>query len=164
MIDRHEILRTTFPSDDGDAMQNIAPSLSLTLTTTDLTDLSPNQQKDELRRLAENEARHSFDLMRLPLIHTALIKLDDQEHVLIITLHHMISDGWSMGIFSRELEALEPTQQTFATSGTIHSIRRLRRVAAAMAARRNNHPPDRILEAKAIGCSAAGTAPRPSLH
>ena len=166
MIDRHEILRTTFSSDDGDAMQNIAPSLSLTLTTTDLTDRPPTQQKDELRRLAENEARHSFDLTRLPLIRAVLIKLGRQEHVLIITLHHMISDGWSMGIFSRELEALYRSNLHNQPSPLPELC--VQYADYAEWQRRwlqdERHPPDRILEAKAIRRSAAGIATRPSLH
>ena len=104
IIERHEILRTTFSVHDGEAMQNIAPHLPFTLTTIDLKHLSPDQQKDEAKRIAKNEAHHSFELARPPLMRAALLQLGQQEHVLIITLHHIISDGWSMGVFSRELE------------------------------------------------------------
>ena len=106
IIDRHDIMRTTFVVQDLDAVQYIHTDSPLTLTTADLTALSSSRQKEEVTRLAGKEASHSFDLTHLPLIRLLLIQLGRQEHVLIITLHHMISDGWSMGILSRELEIL----------------------------------------------------------
>ncbi len=105
IIGRHEILRTTFSVHEGEAMQDIAPHFPFTVMTIDLKHLSPDQQKDEAKRIASIEAHHSFDLARPPLIRAVLLQLGQQEHVLIITLHHIIADGWSRGIFSRELEA-----------------------------------------------------------
>lgn len=104
IIDRHEILRTTFSVHDSEAMQDIASYLPFSITALDLNHLSPDQQKIEATRIARIEAHHSFDLARPPLMRAVLLQLGQQEHVLIITLHHIITDGWSMGVFSRELE------------------------------------------------------------
>jgi amino acid adenylation domain-containing protein len=105
IIERHEIMRTTFSVHDDEAMQHIAPNMPFTITAINLKHLSPDQQKDEAKRIAMSEAHHSFDLTRSPLIRAVLLQLGQREHVLIITLHHIIFDGWSMGIFSSELEA-----------------------------------------------------------
>ncbi|MEJ2651740.1 MAG: condensation domain-containing protein, partial [Gammaproteobacteria bacterium] len=106
LIQRHEILRTTFEIEDVDAKQHIHATAPSAFTSVNLTDCSASRQKEEVTRLAAEEARHSFDLTRLPLIRALLIRVGPREHVLMITLHHIISDGWSMGIFSRELEVL----------------------------------------------------------
>jgi amino acid adenylation domain-containing protein len=106
LIQRHEILRTTFEIEDVDAEQHIHATAPSAFTSVNLTDFSASRQKEEVTRLATEEAQHSFDLTRLPLMRALLIRVGHREHVLMITLHHIISDGWSMGIFSRELEVL----------------------------------------------------------
>jgi amino acid adenylation domain-containing protein len=105
IVSRHETLRTTFSVQDGEAVQNILPCISLALTMIDLTTTPSDQKNQELIHIAQNEARNSFDLSCDPLIRAILVRLSEQEHVLMLTLHHIISDGWSMGVFSRELEA-----------------------------------------------------------
>ena len=107
---RHEILRTTFVAGTTDATgqprQIIAAAPSIALVEVDLCALEPTARQAEVTRLATQEARQPFDLQHGPLIRTTLLRLDEQEHVLLLTMHHIVSDGWSMGIVIRELAAL----------------------------------------------------------
>lgn len=100
IVQRHEILRTTFVPIDGRTMQVIVPTLTLSLTVTDLQQV-PNPTT-ELQRLTRAEAQSPFDLATGPLIRTSLLRLHETEHVLLVTLHHIIADGWSIGILIRE--------------------------------------------------------------
>jgi amino acid adenylation domain-containing protein len=107
IVRRHSSLRTSVVSDErGDVFQMIAPLLHLPLPTTDLSDLSERKQESEVRRLATQDAREPFDLERPPLLRVRLLRLANDEHVLLMTMHHIISDGWSMGTFWRELEVI----------------------------------------------------------
>jgi hypothetical protein len=106
IVRRHEALRTTFSSVDGSAMQVIAPSLSLTLPVLDLTNGPEDNPERVARRLAREEAERPFDLARGPLLRATLLRLGHEDHLLLVTMHHIISDGWSMAILLRELTAL----------------------------------------------------------
>ncbi|HEX5717709.1 MAG TPA: amino acid adenylation domain-containing protein [Thermoanaerobaculia bacterium] len=106
VVRRHEALRTTFAVGDGRVRQVIAPALHVDLAMMDLRTLSADAQPVEARRLADAEASRPFDLARGPLIRTMVLRLAPEEHVLLLTQHHIVSDGWSMGIFVRELAAL----------------------------------------------------------
>ena len=106
IIRRHESLRTTFTKIDGEPVQVIAPSLSLSLGVVDLSQLVESEREEEARRLSSEEARCPFDLARGPLIRAALIRLGPQDHVLVLTLHHIVSDGWSTGVLHSELAVL----------------------------------------------------------
>ncbi|MCP4653901.1 MAG: amino acid adenylation domain-containing protein, partial [bacterium] len=101
-----EVLRTTFPAVDGRPRQVIAPRLELPLPLADLRSLVGERREAEARRLAAEAALRPFDLRTGPLIRLALLRLADEDQVLLVTMHHIVSDGWSMGIFSRELQAL----------------------------------------------------------
>jgi len=103
--ERHEALRTTFPMLDGQAYQQIN-SPSFALAEIDLTHLSPAQQTAEVERLARQAAAYPFDLVHGPLWRVLLLRLDAQEHVLLVTMHHIISDGWSMAVLTRDLSVL----------------------------------------------------------
>ncbi len=107
IIGRHEALRTTFAqgANDDQPTQVIAPELEVPLTLVDLHTLPHAEREAEVQRLATAEARQPFDLQRGPLLRTTLLRLGPQEHVLLLTLHHIISDGWSGGIFIREVSA-----------------------------------------------------------
>ncbi len=106
IIRRHEALRTTLTSIDGQPVQVIAPTQTLNLPVTNLQDLPKTQQEAEVQRLALEEVQQPFNLAKGPLLRVTLLRLDVEEHVLLITMHHTISDGWSMGVFNRELSAL----------------------------------------------------------
>src|SRR4029450_1255245 len=106
IIRRHEVVRTTFSTVEGQPVQNISPSLNLLLTIVDLGHLSESEREAAARRLATEEARRPFDLARGPLLRVTLLRLDDEDHVLLLTMHHIVSDGWSIGVLHRELSFL----------------------------------------------------------
>ncbi|MGA3948830.1 amino acid adenylation domain-containing protein [Ralstonia nicotianae] len=105
IVARHEALRTRFEVQEGQAVQFIVPAdAGLTLEWVDLS--TEEASEHQLGLLAEAEARAAFDLEQGPLIRGRLVKLGEQEHVLLITMHHIVSDGWSQGVLARELGAL----------------------------------------------------------
>jgi amino acid adenylation domain-containing protein len=100
IVRRHESLRTTFSEIDGEPVQVVSPPGDFRLPFTDLTGLA-----DEPRRLVAAEKR-PYDLERGPLFRAHLVRTDEEEHLLLLDMHHVISDGWSYGVFFRELGAL----------------------------------------------------------
>ncbi|MBT6229125.1 MAG: non-ribosomal peptide synthetase, partial [Candidatus Scalindua sp.] len=116
LINRHESLRTTFTSEDGQPVQVIASALSMTLPAKDLRNIPTEKQSIEIRNLISKESLHSFDLANGPLLRVTLLYLDEEEYVLLATMHHIITDGWSMGIFIRELTVLYETFLSGASS------------------------------------------------
>ncbi len=112
IIRRHESLRTTFSSMDGKPVQVISPSLTAPPLVIDLTSRMESNREGEARRLLAEEARRPFDLARGPLFRAALIRLGQDDHILVLAMHHIVSDGWSMGVLYRELAIL---YQAFST-------------------------------------------------
>ncbi|HEV2146610.1 MAG TPA: condensation domain-containing protein, partial [Longimicrobiaceae bacterium] len=106
LVGRHEALRTRFPEVDGRAAQVIHPPVPVPLPRIDLRRLAAGGREREARRLAEAEALRPFDLARGPLLRCALLGMDETEHVLFFCMHHIVSDGWSMGVAAREVSAL----------------------------------------------------------
>jgi amino acid adenylation domain-containing protein len=107
IIDRHEVLRTVFEAVDGQPMQKILPAMAIELPVVDLTYArSDSTQESELRRIASDVAGQSYDLAQGPLLRTTLLQLADDEHVLLLAIHHVVFDGWSIGIFVRELSQI----------------------------------------------------------
>ncbi|HEX6291105.1 MAG TPA: amino acid adenylation domain-containing protein [Herpetosiphonaceae bacterium] len=106
IVGRHEALRTTFPNVQGRAAQVIAPTATINLALVDLRNQPPMTREARIKRLAAEEARQPFDLAHGPLLRATLVRADDAEHILLVTMHHITSDGWSMGIFVQELAAL----------------------------------------------------------
>jgi amino acid adenylation domain-containing protein len=104
IIRRHEVLRTTFCAHRGRAVQVIAPSLPISLPVIDLSQSSEPER--EARRLAREEAEKPFDLTRGPLLRTVLLRLAGDSHVLLVTLHHIVADGWSVMLLVQELGQL----------------------------------------------------------
>ncbi|HEX7333474.1 MAG TPA: amino acid adenylation domain-containing protein [Pyrinomonadaceae bacterium] len=106
IVRRHESLRTTFAYADEQPCQVIRDVESWSLPVIDVSALAESERGAEVERLAEEEARRSFDLQAGPLLRTTLVQIADQEHVLLWTMHHIISDGWSMGVVIREVAAI----------------------------------------------------------
>jgi len=106
IIRRHEILRTTFPVVEGQPVQAIAPELTLPLNIVNLQDLPTAQREAEALHISQLQMSHHFDLANGPLIKTTLLQLSSEEHWLLVPMHHIITDGWSVGIFLQELETL----------------------------------------------------------
>lgn len=106
IIRRHEALRTNFIKQYGEAVQIIHPAVDWQMTTIDLQNLLPRERETEIQRLATAEAVKSFDLSTDSLIRATLLTLSDSEHILLLTMHHIVSDGWSMGLFIQEIVTL----------------------------------------------------------
>ncbi|MDZ7336583.1 MAG: amino acid adenylation domain-containing protein, partial [candidate division KSB1 bacterium] len=106
IIRRHEILRTIFVDSDGKAEQVILPRLKLKIPVIDLQHLPPSHQQVEAQRFANQESQIPFNLSTGPLIRAKLFQLRPDEFILVVTLHHIIADGWSIGIMLREITAL----------------------------------------------------------
>jgi amino acid adenylation domain-containing protein len=106
ILRRHEALRTTFITENDQPVQKIAPSGAFILPFLDLSALPEEQREQKARELAGKEAARPFDLTEGPLLRATLLHLASEEHMLLVTMHHIVSDGWSMGIFCRELSAL----------------------------------------------------------
>src|SRR5258707_9815356 len=106
LVRRHECLRTTFFEQEEQSVQIIHPAGDFHLPLIDLRALAAEARTIELRRLAEQEESLPCDLMRGPLLRTALLRLDSREHALLLTMHHIVSDGWSHNEFVRELTEL----------------------------------------------------------
>ncbi|MBA3774792.1 MAG: amino acid adenylation domain-containing protein, partial [Ramlibacter sp.] len=105
IVARHEALRTSFVLLQGQPVQHIAaPDIGFTLHEHDLSGHA--DALGEAQRLAQAEASAEFDLEQGPLIRGRLLVLGEEEHVLLVTMHHIVSDGWSMGVFTRELGVL----------------------------------------------------------
>jgi amino acid adenylation domain-containing protein len=103
---RHEILRTSFPIIDGRPMQAIAAANELAIGELDLTDYPRAELEEQILRLALKEADEPFDLNTGPLFRFRLLRAREHDHVLLATLHHIIADGWSVGVFFAELTQL----------------------------------------------------------
>ena len=105
IVRRHETLRATFPQAEGEPTQVIVPHLALALPIVDLRDIPEAEREESIRRLAAEEARRTFDLEHGPLLRMSLLWLGEEECALSMSMHHIISDGWSLGVFVRELTA-----------------------------------------------------------
>ena len=106
ICDRHEALRTNFITIDGVATQVIQTQTPWTVTIVDLQPLSSREQEIASQELIPNQAIQPFDLARDPLIRANLVILSETEHILLVCMHHIVSDGWSMGVFLQELTDL----------------------------------------------------------
>ncbi|ETK21803.1 non-ribosomal peptide synthetase [Pseudomonas sp. FH1] len=106
LIMRHETLRTTFPSVDGVAYQKVSPQTGLRMDWQDFSALGEAERQLRLQQLADHEAHTPFNLETGPLLRACLVKAGEQEHYLVLTLHHIVTEGWAMDIFARELSAL----------------------------------------------------------
>ncbi|HEX3552498.1 MAG TPA: amino acid adenylation domain-containing protein, partial [Thermoanaerobaculia bacterium] len=106
IVRRHESLRTSFAVRDGRPVQSISPAVDLPLPLVDLGSLAAVRRQVAVRALAAEEARQPFDLRQAPLLRALLVRLEGEEHALLLTLHHIASDAWSTGVLVREMVAL----------------------------------------------------------
>jgi amino acid adenylation domain-containing protein len=106
IVRRHESQRTTFAVKNAQPVQVIAPTLVLDVGIRDLSGLPEPDRMSEARRIAEEEALTPFDLAIGPLLHASLLKLSSEDHILLLTMHHIVSDAWSAGIFFQEFSSL----------------------------------------------------------
>ncbi|RKI39793.1 non-ribosomal peptide synthetase, partial [Corallococcus sp. AB049A] len=115
LVARHDALRTTFRESQGQAAQHIHAPGTWALPLIDLSTLPEAKREAEAQRKVEADARQPFDLRNGPLLRTALVRLAEEEHLLLVTMHHIVSDGWSMGVLVRELVAF---YEAFSTGQT----------------------------------------------
>ncbi len=115
IVQRHEVLRTTFAVADGQPVQVLHPPASLPVATVDLRDRPAATREAELQRQIDAESRRPFDLARGPLLRVTLWQLGAQEHVVTVVKHHIITDGWAMGLFVREFATLYAAHVTATT-------------------------------------------------
>jgi amino acid adenylation domain-containing protein/non-ribosomal peptide synthase protein (TIGR01720 family) len=106
IIRRHESLRTTFAVVNGDVTQKIAPPSRLSLPVEDLSGIPAAERDEKARYRVREEARRPFDLSQGPPLRVNLLRLSRDEHIVLVTMHHIISDGWSGDVFERELATL----------------------------------------------------------
>ncbi|TSD75999.1 non-ribosomal peptide synthetase [Pseudomonas sp. KBS0710] len=106
LIQRHEALRTRFYERDGQAFQRVEASTGFELQVIDLSDLPTAEREARAQQIREDEARTQFDLEKGPLLWVTLVRLDDEDHQLLVTLHHIIADGWSLNILIDEFSRL----------------------------------------------------------
>jgi amino acid adenylation domain-containing protein len=103
LIRRHEILRTTLIQVEGKPMQRIAPALSIQVPIIDLRQLPEQKRKDEAERITRELGERGFDLSTLPLMRAAVIRMDEHESILHVTVHHIAADGWAVGLMAKEI-------------------------------------------------------------
>ena len=106
IVKRHEILRTAFVFQDGRPVQRILPELQVPLRTVDLSHLGPVAAEERAGKLCREGAREGFDLTTPPLLRATLFSIGETEQRLLVTLHHIICDGWSIGLLLGELSTL----------------------------------------------------------
>ncbi|MCG8620153.1 MAG: amino acid adenylation domain-containing protein, partial [Desulfobacterales bacterium] len=106
IVRRHEVLRTGFLSREGMPVQQPVADVAPLIVREDFTALSADVRDAEIRRVILAETAHEFDLSIPPLVRAVMIKTSLSQHLLVLTMHHIISDGWSMGVMNRELSAL----------------------------------------------------------
>ncbi|MDF5712715.1 MAG: condensation domain-containing protein, partial [Rhizonema sp. NSF051] len=106
VINRHEVLRTNFIQVDGQPMQVIANSVTISLSFVNLQHLELKERESACRELRIEEVAQPFNLVTDPLVRVSLFKLTETEHVLLLVMHHMVSDWWSMGVLVSELAAV----------------------------------------------------------
>jgi amino acid adenylation domain-containing protein len=106
VVRRHEVLRTVFVAVDGQPAQVIKPPFPMRVALDDISHMGPEEREREASRLSAEEAGRSFALAEGPLLRVGLIRLAPDEHIVLHTMHHIASDGWSMGVLVRELVTL----------------------------------------------------------
>jgi non-ribosomal peptide synthetase component F/alpha-ketoglutarate-dependent taurine dioxygenase len=106
LLERHEVLRTGYPEIDGEPVAVVNPDASVEMTVEDLSALSGNAREERIREADQASARTVFDIAEAPLLRARLLRLDDREHLLLFAMHHLVADGWSVGVMIDELAAV----------------------------------------------------------
>jgi acyl carrier protein len=116
LIERHESLRTRFFERDGVALQQVAAAAEFNLQLIDISDLPAPEREARAQQIREDEARTQFDLEKGPLLWVTLVRLDDEDHQLLVTMHHIIADGWSLNVLIDEFSRLYAAASQGATA------------------------------------------------
>jgi thioesterase domain-containing protein len=119
LADRHEILRTRYIDVDGEPRQSIAHALQYKITRVDLSRLNTDQRSREIESTSLREAQRPFDLTAAPPIRFAMLRLDERNIVILLTMHHIATDGWTMGVIAHEFGALVHEAMTGTSAGLV---------------------------------------------
>ena len=163
VVGRHEALRTSFQEAPDGPVAMFAPAMQVRLAVEELPAIGGEERHRQAAACAAAEARTPFDLERGPLLRARLLRFAPDDHVLILVLHHVVSDGWSMGVLVRELAAAYAAfrdgrpPQLPALAG---AVPRLGGVAARVVGRRRDGPPNRLLAHAAARSRTARAARR----
>jgi len=106
IVRRHEALRTTFKAVDGELFQVVTESLGFALPVTDLRHLPEPELEEEAVRISTQEAHRPFDLAKGPLLRASMLRMGEEDYILLLTMHHIVCDFWSMNVFQEELSTL----------------------------------------------------------
>src|SRR5262249_54379842 len=106
IVRRHDVLRTSFPEVANRPVQVVAPHLEIPFSVVDLRSQDEAAREQELLRLATEDACRPFDLRRGPLVRASVLWLGEQDYVLLVNLHHIVADGWSMGVLIDEVQKI----------------------------------------------------------
>ncbi|MBF2064165.1 MAG: hypothetical protein IGS39_07050 [Calothrix sp. C42_A2020_038] len=106
IVRRHKVLRTSFILVDGEPVQVITPDLTIPFSVIDLGNVEAEELTLQVQPLASEESQRVFNLTTAPLIRVTLLQVDENQYVLLLKLHHIIADGWSIGVLIRELSVL----------------------------------------------------------
>jgi amino acid adenylation domain-containing protein len=117
LVARHETLRTTFVANNGRPQQQIHAPARWRLAAEDLSQMTGERQVSELQVMTLQEAQTAFDLSTGPLLRTRLVRLGEREHLLLVVMHHIVSDGWSTGVMMREIASLYESLSTGSDPG-----------------------------------------------
>ena len=107
IVRRHEVLRTRFPMRDGEAVQEILPAWEAELQVVDLSGVGEKEREEALAGSIREEAGRGFDLAQGPLLRVKLVRLSEQEHVLVVSMHHIVSDGLDQMCFPKANPAVQ---------------------------------------------------------
>ncbi len=116
ILRRHDVLRTSFATFEGQPLPFIHEELTVPLEIIDLRNYVETEKELERQKIATQEAQHSFNIAELPLLRTTLIRLKDEEWIFFLTVHHIVFDGWSCAVFMQELAALYKAYVTSSAS------------------------------------------------
>ena len=106
LVKRHEVLRTTFADLDDEPVQIISEAVNANIPVVDLSEIEVQAREEEIQRLMDAEGQRAFDLKTGPLLRTTLARLGEEDNVILFTMHHIVSDGWSLGILMSEVTDL----------------------------------------------------------
>lgn len=106
IVRRHEVLRSAFPTVEGEPVQVVRPDAAVPLSVVDLSGRPLEVRRGEAQQIADAQARQPFTLATGPVVRATVVRLSDADHWLLLSLHHIVADGWSMGILARELQVL----------------------------------------------------------
>jgi len=141
IVRRHEVLRTRFELEEGEPVQVIDEWEPRKLEVEDLTSLTPEERSEKARQIAIEEMSTGFNLSRGPLLRVKALRLEAERHVLLYTMHHIVSDGWSTGVLAREVCALYEGDEPgpgIALAGTGDSVFGLCGLAEGVSGRRDD--------------------------